>query len=55
MIGVLILEAIPRGTPRFADSVNHRPGGKARPAEPIPHLGKKYRVDAKPGFYCAES
>ncbi|HMH06873.1 MAG TPA: hypothetical protein VK579_09385, partial [Terriglobales bacterium] len=55
MIGVLILVAIsPRHTPvrRFREPPAR---GKARPAETIPHLEKKYRVDAKPGFYCAES
>ncbi len=48
MIWVLMLEAFPSGTHEFADSVNNGPWGKALTTELIPHLEKKYRMDARP-------
>ena len=48
MVWVLMLEACPGGTHEFADSVNNGPWGKALTTELIPHLEKKYRMDAKP-------
>jgi hypothetical protein len=48
MIWVLLEEASPTGTHEFADSVNNGPWGKALTTELIPHLEKKYRMDAKP-------
>jgi len=48
MIWVMLVEASPTGTHEFADSVNNGPWGKALTTELIPHLEKKYRMDAKP-------
>jgi Putative esterase len=48
MIWVFMLEACPGGTHEFADSVNNGPWGTALTTELIPHLEKKYRMDAKP-------
>ncbi|HWR34309.1 MAG TPA: alpha/beta hydrolase-fold protein [Clostridia bacterium] len=48
MIYVLLDESCPGGTHEFADSVNNGPWGHALTAELIPHLEKKYRMDAKP-------
>jgi hypothetical protein len=48
MIWVILLQASPTGTHEFADSVNNGPWGKALTAELIPHLEKKYRMDARP-------
>ena len=48
MIWVMLLEASPTGTHEFADSVNNGPWGRALITELIPHLEKKYRMDARP-------
>jgi S-formylglutathione hydrolase FrmB len=48
MIYVLLDESCPGGTHEFADSVNNGPWGKALTTELIPHLEKKYRMQAKP-------
>jgi S-formylglutathione hydrolase FrmB len=48
MIWVLLDQSGPYGTHEFADSVNNGPWGKALTTELIPHLEKKYRMDAKP-------
>jgi len=48
MIWVMLLQASPTGTHEFADSVNNGPWGKALTMELIPHLEKKYRMDARP-------
>jgi S-formylglutathione hydrolase FrmB len=48
MIWVLLDESCPSGTHEFADSVNNGPWGRALTTELIPHLERKYRMDAKP-------
>ena len=48
MIYVVLDESCPGGTHEFADSVNNGPWGLALTTELIPHLEKKYRMDAKP-------
>ena len=48
MIYVLLDESCPGGTHEFADSVNNGPWGKALTTELIPHLEKKYRMQARP-------
>lgn len=47
MIYVLLDESCPGGTHEFADSVNNGPWGHALTTELIPHLEKKYRMDAR--------
>jgi hypothetical protein len=48
MIWVLLDESCPGGTHEFADSLNNGPWGHALTTELIPHLERKYRMDAKP-------
>lgn len=48
MIWVLLDESCPGGTHEFADSVNNGPWGHALTTELIPHLERKYRMDATP-------
>jgi hypothetical protein len=48
MIYVLLDESCPGGTHEFADSLNNGPWGHALTTELIPHLERKYRMDAKP-------
>src|SRR4051812_31069152 len=48
MIWVMLDESIPQGTHEFADSVNDGPWGAALTTEFIPHLERKFRMDAKP-------
>jgi S-formylglutathione hydrolase FrmB len=48
MIWVMLDESIPQGTHEFADSVNDGPWGAALTTEFIPHLEKKFRMDARP-------
>lgn len=48
MIWVMLDESLPEGTHEFADSVNDGPWGSALTTEYIPHLEKKYRMDARP-------
>jgi enterochelin esterase-like enzyme len=47
MIWVLLDHSGAYGTHEFADSVNNGPWGKALTTELIPHLEKKYRMDAR--------
>jgi hypothetical protein len=48
MFWVMLDESLPEGTHEFADSVNNGPWGSALTTEFIPHLEKKFRMDAKP-------
>jgi len=48
MIWVMLDESLPEGTHEFADSVNNGPWGTALTTEFIPHLERKFRMDAKP-------
>lgn len=48
MIYVLLDESCSGGTHEFADSVNNGPWGHALTTELIPHLERKYRMDARP-------
>jgi S-formylglutathione hydrolase FrmB len=48
MFWVMLDESLPEGTHEFADSVNDGPWGTALTSEYIPHLEKKYRMDARP-------
>lgn len=47
MIWVLLDHSCAYGTHEFADSANNGPWGKALTTELIPHLEKKYRMDAR--------
>ncbi|HUA62712.1 MAG TPA: alpha/beta hydrolase-fold protein [Verrucomicrobiae bacterium] len=47
MIWVMLDESVPQGTHEFADSVNNGPQGAALTTEFIPHLERKYRMDAQ--------
>lgn len=47
MIWVLLDHSCSYGAHEFADSANNGPWGKALTAELIPHLEKKYRMDAR--------
>jgi S-formylglutathione hydrolase FrmB len=48
MFWIMLDESLPEGTHEFADSVNDGPWGTALTTEYIPHLEKRYRMDAKP-------
>jgi enterochelin esterase-like enzyme len=48
MIWVFLDQSSPSGTHEFADSVNNGPWGQALTSELIPHLERRYRMDAKP-------
>ncbi|MBS0332918.1 MAG: enterochelin esterase, partial [Proteobacteria bacterium] len=48
MIWVFLVHSGPSGTTEFADSVNNGPWGRALAEELIPHLERRWRMDARP-------